>query len=132
MEISSTGMEQYYNTKMMNVLMTRYYSQRWSSDEVIINALDPGGVNTDFFEKFPLRDYIRPVAKALFRTLESGAATTVFVATHPSVAKVTGKYWANMRIAKPHRIGTDDKIAEKFMGISFEHIKVSKPILIRA
>jgi len=127
METGLTGMSQYGNTKMMNLLMVRYYSKKYS--DIVINGVHPGGVASEFGDKFPplAQKILKPAAQKLFRTVESGAATSVFVATHPSAANVTGKYWSNMYTLAPHRIAEDDKIAEKYMNISFQEIKM-KPL----
>jgi len=125
METTAEEMTQYSNTKAMNILMATYYSKRLSPD-VVINAVHPGAVASEFLEKFPFKNLARPIVRTIFRTVESGAATTVFVATHPSAGQVTGKYWSNMQVLGAHRIATDDKIAEKYMKKSFDEIKLKQ------
>jgi len=125
METNGQGTPQYSATKLMNLLMVRYYSKRLGP-QVVIHGVHPGAVASDFIDKFPesYRKFSKPVISFLFRTVEAGAATNVFVATHPSAGKTTGKYWSNNSIFPPHRIATDDKVAEKFMNISFDEIKI--------
>lgn len=46
------------------------------------------------------------------------------VATHPSAANISGKYWANMKVLNSHSIARDDEVAEQYMNKSFEQIKM--------
>jgi len=125
METTASGMTQYSNTKMMNLLMVRYYSKKLSPD-VVVHGIHPGGVDSDFTQKFPekMAKYGKMITSKAFRTVESGAATSVFVATHPDAGKITGRYWSNMQTLAPHRIATDDIVMNRYMTRSFEEIKI--------
>jgi len=123
-EDGNPGLLQYMNTKLLNILFARYMSKKLAH-EVVVNAVHPGTVATDFFSKFPPN--MEKIAKILlapvFKHVEVGAATSVFVATAPSAGQVTGQYWANMKVYTPHRLARDDRLAATYMERSYAQIK---------
>lgn len=52
------------------------------------------------------------------KTVPQGAATTCYVATHPSLAKVSGAYFRNCHIAQPRRSMRDDAMAARLWSVS--------------
>jgi len=116
--------QQYPNTKFLNVLFTRYMSKKLAP-QVVVNALHPGTVASDFISKFPptTQKIANIILKPVVRHVEVGAATSVFVATAPSAGQVTGQYWANMKVTTPHRLARDDRLAATYMERSYAQIK---------
>lgn len=109
---------QYPRTKLMNILVTRGFAKRLQGDNIVVHAVHPGTVMTDFANKFPplIRDYILPtIVSILGRPLDQGAATQVYVASASEAGKYTGKYWSNMRITDMNAIAEDDRLVEDFM-----------------
>ena len=64
---------------------------------------------------------MNPVAQVLFgvfgplvlKSVAQGAATEVYVATHPALAGVTGQYFADCNVARPRRDAEDPALAAK-------------------
>jgi WW domain-containing oxidoreductase len=64
---------------------------------------------------------MNPVAAAAYATfgplflksIPQGAATEVFVATHPSLAGVSGEYFADCNVARPRADASDAALAER-------------------
>jgi NAD(P)-dependent dehydrogenase (short-subunit alcohol dehydrogenase family) len=52
------------------------------------------------------------------KTLPQGAATSCYVATHPSLESVSGAYFRNCHIATPRRSMRDDEMAARLWGVS--------------
>jgi len=92
--------------------------------EVVVNAIHPGTVASEFFSKFPplMSKIGKTVLAPVFRHVEIGAATSVFVATAPSAGQITGEYWANMRVSSTHRLAKDDRLANTYMKKSYAQI----------
>ena len=54
------------------------------------------------------------------KDIPQGTATQVYVATHPSLAGVTGKYFSNCNVAATRRDGTDEATAKKLWAVTEE------------
>jgi len=59
-----------------------------------------------------VRDLSRQVSTSLNQSEESGAKTSVYLASSPDVEGKTGLYWKSSREAKPTRAGQDDEAAD--------------------
>jgi retinol dehydrogenase-12 len=93
-------MRRYGETKLMNILWTRELARRLEGTGVTANAVHPGGVRSNLGN--PAR-WQRALVSPFMISAERGAATSIFVATDPGVAGITGGYWAKCRPA-------DDKL----------------------
>jgi NAD(P)-dependent dehydrogenase (short-subunit alcohol dehydrogenase family) len=89
----------YGQSKSANVLFAVGAAKRWADDGIAINALMPGNVATTALARHmgadDLANFGETTALALppVKTIEQGAATSVFLAASPDVAKVTGRYY---------------------------------------
>jgi NAD(P)-dependent dehydrogenase (short-subunit alcohol dehydrogenase family) len=90
----------YGQSKSANVLFAVGAAQRWAHDGVAINALMPGNVaSTALVRHLGAADlvYLSAVTSGGLlppaKTIEQGAATSVFLATNPEVDAVTGRYY---------------------------------------
>lgn len=121
------GLRQYSNTKLFNVLFTRELARRVPAAQVTANALHPGVVGTSllFGGWAPLR-----LLKPFIRTPEQGARTTVYLASSPEVAGMTGGYYRDERPARVFPAALDDaaarrlwEISERMTGLAGEGVK---------
>jgi len=88
----------YGQSKTANVLFAVGATERWAADGITANALNPGGIQTNLQRHVGGREYIdRVVAQTSIpiKTVEQGAATSVFLATRPEVEGVGGRYFAD-------------------------------------
>ncbi|HVH13371.1 MAG TPA: SDR family oxidoreductase [Longimicrobium sp.] len=110
-----SGLRQYSNTKLFNLLMTRELARRHPPAELTANAMHPGVVGTALlFGGFaPLRLF-----KHFMRTPEEGARTAVYLATSPAVAGVTGEYFKDERPAPSSPASRDPGAARRLWEIS--------------
>ena len=58
-----------------------------------------------------LRGSARVGSPLCLKNVAQGAATQCYVATHPAVAGMTGRYFADSNEAIPSRFGQDDALA---------------------
>jgi NAD(P)-dependent dehydrogenase (short-subunit alcohol dehydrogenase family) len=91
------GMPGYGETKLMNILFTRELARRLEGTGVTVNSVHPGSVYTNLGDP---PKAIKVLLRPFFRTAEDGAKTSLFVATDPSLDGVTGKYFANSKLAE--------------------------------
>lgn len=105
------GYKAYAASKLMNVLFTFDLARRLTSPFVAVHALHPGVIGTKLL-------------KAGFGmsggSLEKGAATSVYVATDPSVARTTGKYFSDVREAQASKTAHDRALQERLYAVSAE------------
>ncbi|MFO0628025.1 MAG: SDR family oxidoreductase [Polyangiales bacterium] len=107
------GWRVYGTSKLMNVLFTREMARRLKGEGPTVNCLHPGFVASEFLSKGGIWTVLKPLGY-LFAVNESkGAETSVFLASSPAVAGVTGKYFAKCREARTTGAAKDDAVAER-------------------
>jgi NAD(P)-dependent dehydrogenase (short-subunit alcohol dehydrogenase family) len=109
MEKSWSG--SYPRSKLANMLFVRALSRRLDGTGVVVNGLHPGVISTEL-----ARDYsapIRLIAKWFFKSPEQGARTSLYLATAPEVAGISGRYFADAKERKPGKSALDDALAER-------------------
>jgi NAD(P)-dependent dehydrogenase (short-subunit alcohol dehydrogenase family) len=111
------GWGQYNNTKLMNILFTYEMARRLGANpSVTVNVLHPGAFATG------LTRYMPPEKHASFqRSLpspEQSARTSIYLASSPEVAGVTGAYYEEMRSAKSSRASHDEETARRLWEVS--------------
>ena len=109
----------YGRAKLANVLFSRELSRRLAGRGVTSNALHPGVVGTRFGASAP---GLISVGTRLFGwamlSPARGAGTTVFLASSPDVAGVTGEYFARRRVRTPSPSARDDVAARRLWEVS--------------
>jgi NAD(P)-dependent dehydrogenase (short-subunit alcohol dehydrogenase family) len=90
----------YGQAKTANVLFAVEATHRWAAEGITANAVMPGGIRTEL-----QRHQSGPEWEAIdkgydWKTVEEGAATSVFVATSPLLAGVGGRYFEDCNEAK--------------------------------
>lgn len=95
--------EVYGRSKLANILFTRELARRLAGTGVTANAVHPGSVRSGFAMDGDLGG-LSGLGTRLFRpfsiTPQSGARTSIHVATAPQLADVTGGYFAHSRPAR--------------------------------
>ena len=88
----------YAQTKLANVLFTKELARRLQGTGVTANALHPGTVATGLFGRFlGLPKWLGFLSDWYGISPERGADTSIYLATSPDVATVTGEYFRNRR-----------------------------------
>ncbi|MBC8068610.1 MAG: SDR family oxidoreductase, partial [Deltaproteobacteria bacterium] len=114
------GWRNYGQSKLANILFAKQLTRRFAGTQRTANAVHPGVIATN------LSRHMNPVGAALQRafgplflkSVPQGAATEVFVATHPSLAGVSGEYFADCNVAKPRADANDAALAEQLWDAS--------------
>ncbi|XP_076909626.1 short-chain dehydrogenase TIC 32 B, chloroplastic-like [Bidens hawaiensis] len=117
----------YAISKLANVLHTKELARRLEqmNVNVTVNCVHPGIVRTRLTrdnEGF-VTNFIFCLASKLVKTIPQAAATTCYIATHPRVANVNGKYFVDCNEASPSKLGCNLDEAARLW--SFSEIMVS-------
>jgi NAD(P)-dependent dehydrogenase (short-subunit alcohol dehydrogenase family) len=122
------GFGAYAASKLANVYFTRELARRLAGTEVTVNAAHPGIVATRFAQDGDTRGLLRwfyTLAAPLLRTPAQGARTSVYLASAPELAGVTGGYFVNQRPRQPSRVARDDLAARKLWEVSGELLRAA-------
>jgi NAD(P)-dependent dehydrogenase (short-subunit alcohol dehydrogenase family) len=101
----------YPRSKLANMLFVRALAKRLDGTKVVVNGLHPGVIATQL-----ARDYAAPVrliAKWFFKSPERGARTSLYLATSPEAAEISGRYFADAKQKPPGAAALDDALAER-------------------
>ncbi len=118
----------YGQSKMANLLFAKELARRLAGTGKTANAVHPGVIKTN------LSRHMNPVVQAVFglagplmlKTVEQGAATETYVATHPTLATTSGLYFADCNVARPRRDAEDPALAARLWEVS-ERMVASLP-----
>ncbi|CAN6202730.1 unnamed protein product [Urochloa humidicola] len=112
----------YALSKLANVLHTRALADRLRemNANVTANCVHPGIVRTRLIRDRDglVTNTVFFLASKLLKTIPQAAATTCYVAVHPAVAGVSGKYFADCNEASPSRLGASSEEATKLWSFS--------------
>lgn len=115
-DLSGKSWNNYYShSKLANGLFSLELSKRLRGTRATSNCLTPGAVETNIRRHVAKDD--RP---AKLKSAAQGAATVCYVATDPSLAKVTGEYFRDCAPAPQSAHQTDAAMAKKLWDVSTE------------
>ncbi len=104
-------------TKLANVLFTYELARRLEATDVTANCLHPGAVATNL-----LADYMPRVPRFMTKIIgmspETGAQTSLYLATSPDVEGVSGKYFVNQKSALSSKASYDRTAARRLWEVS--------------
>jgi retinol dehydrogenase 12 len=114
-----SGLAAYSQSKLANVLFTYALARRLAGKGVTANCLHPGVVATGFGHNTPgLVKTLLSLARPFLITPEKGAATSIYLASSPEVANVTGKYFAKCKPVASSKLSEDVALQEKLWEVS--------------
>jgi len=108
---SKTGVAEYCESKLANVLFARELAKRLAERRIDVYALHPGVVASDIWRSLP--GPLEHIAKLFMITIEEGARTSLHCATAPALAGQTGLYWDKCTTRYPSRIAQQDDLASE-------------------
>ena len=115
------GWQAYGKSKLANILFTHELARRLEGTGVTANALHPGFVASDFATNNGwLVRLARPLMDLGAISVEEGAKTTLYLATRPELANVTGKYFVEQKEARSSPASCDEESARRLWKISEE------------
>jgi NAD(P)-dependent dehydrogenase (short-subunit alcohol dehydrogenase family) len=117
----------YANSKLANILFTAELAQRLAGTGVTANCLHPGLVGSNIgaaSHHVPLQ-LIWKLATPFLLSSAEGARTSLYLATSPDVAGVTGKYFDKCRPVEPSPAAQDMVAARKLWDESARMVGLS-------
>jgi len=111
----------YFHTKLANVLFTRELARRLEGTRMTANAVHPGWVGSNFGREGDMGPFIGAamvVARPFSISSAAGARTSIYLASSPDVADVTGQYFYKCRVAKPSDAALDAAAAARLWDVS--------------
>lgn len=113
----------YGNAKLFNIYFTRSLATKYGTKGISSFALHPGLVNTSFgvgisgFGKFLLW-----LARPFMINAETGALTTIYLATAQRIDSKSGQYFKDSRPVNPSAKAVDEKGRQQLWDISMEMV----------
>lgn len=118
------GWSAYAQSKLANVLFTREFARRFPT--ITANVLHPGAIRTNIGVKHAnwYTSLFWNALKILMRSQSQGAQTSIYLASSPEVANLTGLYFDDDQKQKyPSRVAQDDALAQKLWEVSAQLIQ---------
>jgi retinol dehydrogenase-14 len=115
-----SGSRAYSQSKLANVLFTYQLARRLDATSVTANALHPGVVRTSFGAEDPggVQRLLVPFMRPFMKTPEQGAATSIHLASSPSVADVTGQYFSDSKPKRSSEASKDEAVGARLWRVS--------------
>jgi len=98
-------------TKLMNAIHARELARRLAGTRVTTYSLHPGLVASNIWRDIP-RPF-RAIMMMFMTSNEEGAATSVYCATSPELATVSGRYYERCREAAPNPLANDESLGRE-------------------
>ncbi|KAG6521039.1 short-chain dehydrogenase TIC 32 B, chloroplastic-like [Zingiber officinale] len=111
----------YGQSKLANILHSNELARRLKAEgaNVTANSVHPGLVRTNLGKHSPVfMAVLKTVTCVLWKNIPQGAATSCYVAVHPSLKGVSGKYFADSNEEKPSDMARDAALAAKLWDFS--------------
>jgi len=108
----------YGQTKLMNILFTHELARRLP-DGVAVNSLHPGLVATNFGRSNGgIFRRMWDIFELIAVTPEDGAKTSIYLASSPEVAGVTGQYFVRCKPVRSSIASYDEQLARRLWEVS--------------
>ncbi len=113
------GWRAYQQSKLCNILFTYELARRLEGSGVTANCLHPGFVRTEIFrQRGAIGWLVRRAADLIALSPEQGALTSIYLASSPEVAGVSGQYFAKEKPAVSSPQSQDKAVAKRLWQLS--------------
>jgi NAD(P)-dependent dehydrogenase (short-subunit alcohol dehydrogenase family) len=118
------GLKAYGQSKLANVLFTYELARRLEGTGVTANCLHPGVIASGFGHTYgSALSVLLKIARPFLLSAEEGARTTVYLASSPEVAGVTGKYFAKCKAVPSSAVSYEVQSQHKLWSISEQMVR---------
>jgi NAD(P)-dependent dehydrogenase (short-subunit alcohol dehydrogenase family) len=115
-----SGQTAYNQSKLADVMFTYELARRLEGTGVTATVLHPGVVRTGFGSEDPSRIFklLVPLWRPFMKTPLDGATTSIYLASSPEVAGVTGMYFADSRPQTSNKTSYDEAAAARLWQVN--------------
>jgi retinol dehydrogenase 12 len=100
------AMHEYAVSKLCNVVFSQELARRLAGTGVTSYSLHPGVVASDIWRRVPWP--VRPLLTRRMLTVDQGAQTSLYCATAPELAQVSGRYYEDCAEREPSPVATPE------------------------
>jgi len=104
--------------KLGNILFTYELAHQLNGTGITVNCLHPGVVSTNFGQTGGWLKHAMSLISWFLISPEKGAETSIYLASSPDVATITGKYFDKKKASKSSALSYDKAVAKKLWNIS--------------
>jgi retinol dehydrogenase 12 len=128
---SFSGWKAYGESKLANIYFTYELARRLDGSGVTVNALHPGFVATNFgISNGGLLAPLFRIFQMGAISPQEGAQTTLYLASSPEVAGVTGQYFDRSKPVRSSAVSYDQETARRLWAISAQMTGNSQPVSV--
>ncbi|XP_061339497.1 short-chain dehydrogenase TIC 32 B, chloroplastic-like isoform X1 [Gastrolobium bilobum] len=120
-QIGYSDKKAYGQSKLANILHANELSRRLQEEGVNItaNSVHPGVIMTPLMRHSSLlMNFLKMFTFYIWKSVPQGAATTCYVALHPSLKGVTGKYFLDCNEFQPSAFASNEHLGKKLWDFS--------------
>jgi len=104
----------YGNSKLANILFAREFNKKYSGEGIKAVSVHPGVIETELSRYMGFMGTLfRFFGRPFFKSVEQGAATSVYCAVSPDVEDQSGSYFQDCKMASTSHAQINDDMAEK-------------------
>jgi NAD(P)-dependent dehydrogenase (short-subunit alcohol dehydrogenase family) len=119
----------YGRSKMANILFSNELAYRLKPFGITSNTAHPGTVASSFASNGNgLTSGFMRLLRPFLRTVEQGAATSIYLATSPDVAGVSGEYYVNCKPRRTSSAAKDTALGIALWELSDKLVKEHTPV----
>ncbi len=119
-EAQTYGIRAYGRSKLANVLFTYALARRLPGTNVTANCLHPGVISTNLMklEGRRVTKLLMKLVQPFLSSPETGAETSLYVASSPEVEGVSGKYFVKCKAVPSSPVSYDEALQERLWALS--------------
>ena len=126
-ELKYSGQRAYNASKLANVMFTYELARRLQGSGVTATVLHPCIVRTSFGREYQsaLFTLMLPLMRPFMKSTVKGAATSVYLASSPTVEGVSSQYFASSKPKKSSKLSYDTAAASRLWKLSADLVSLS-------
>jgi NAD(P)-dependent dehydrogenase (short-subunit alcohol dehydrogenase family) len=113
LEKGYSAFKAYGRSKLANLLFCFELARRLEGSGVTANCLHPGVVRTNFGRGLGGMANLYPVLYPFMKSARKGAVTTIYLASSPEVANISGKYFSRKKVRSSSKESMDKEIGRR-------------------
>lgn len=118
-----TAFSAYARSKLANLMFTYALARRLANSTVTVNAVHPGNVGTSIWDIGPRWTHpLTGVLRKGLRSVESGAQTSIYLATSAEIGDQNGSYFSDCQPIRSSALSYDQALQEQLWQDSLAQI----------